>query len=120
MSAIIKKVKFVGTEVELQNMTIVAPTLNFIAYRDHDALKKLNMVIAELKNVEASGEIALSPEAINAAIELVWLSAVRNYPEITIDEIAEGLDIDNLGVILPKLVTKNKIAEVKEEVEKND
>lgn len=119
MSNIERKVKFVGTTVELQTMTIVVPTLNFIAYRDHQALEKLNMVIDELKATEATGNLNLSREAIDNAIELVWLSAVRNYPDITIDDIAEGLDIDNIGQILPKLVSKNSVDAVKEETEKN-
>lgn len=109
MANIVEKVKFAGTEVELQNMKLVLPLLNFAAYRKGGAMKKLNMVFEGVKRADATGIFDLTDEELDAAVDLVYMSAVRNYPDITKEQIMEGLDIENLSKILPVLVTTNVI-----------
>ena len=119
MSNLVENVKFAGEVVELQNMTLVLPLLNFGAFRNHGALKKLQTVIDGMKQLESGDTVELSDEVLDAAVDLVYLSAVRNYPEITKEQIMEGLDFDTLGKIIPLLLTKNKLDTVKQASSKN-
>jgi hypothetical protein len=119
MAEVVENVKYAGTKVALQNMNLVLPPLNFAAYRIHGALKKLNMIFEGVKRTQEEGTIALSDEEMDAAIDLIMLSAVRNYPEITREQIMEGLDFDTLGKILPCLVSMNSLDKAKEITEKN-
>lgn len=120
MSKPVKKTQFGGTEIELQNMTLVLPVLNFDAFRNHGAMKKMNMVIKALKRVEETEELDLTDDELDAAIDLVFLSAKRNYPEISKQDIAEGMDFEILGKVMPVLVTKNQLAQVQEFSAKNE
>lgn len=104
---VVHNVKFDGETVELQNMTLVLPPLNFAAFRKHGALKKLQLVIDGMKKLEGGETVDLPDEVLEAAVDLVWLSAQRNYPELKKDEVEEGLDFDNLPKIIPALITRN-------------
>lgn len=114
MSKIVEKVKFAGTEVELQNMTIIMPTLNFQSFREKGAMKKLNKVVKALGRMEQTQEFDLTDEELDTAVELVWMAAQRNYPEISKEQIAEGLDFDVLGKVMPVLISKNPLGKVRE------
>jgi hypothetical protein len=108
-----EKVKYDGAEVQLQNMTLILPPLNFKAFRQ-GALKKLQLVIDGMKKLEGGDEVDIPEEVIEAAIDITYLSAVRNYPEITKEQIEDGLDFDSLMKVIPVLITRNNLATVKE------
>ena len=120
MAKVVENVKFSGVEVELQNMSLIIAPLNFKAMRE-GAFKKLSVVINAFEAMDVarvSGDVAnafnLPEEAIDAAVDLIWMAASRNYPDISKDQIAEGLDMDNIQKIMPILFTKNPIKAVKE------
>lgn len=113
------EVKYAGTKITFQNMELVLPPLNFYAYRVKGALKKLGIIFDGLKRAEKEGALDLTDEEMDAAIEVIYLSAIRNYPEITKEDIMEGLDFESLGKILPCLVTQNPLTKAKELTTKN-
>ena len=114
MSKALENVKFRGSEVELQNMTLVIPPLNFKAFREHGALKKLQVVIDGMKKLQVTQAFDLPDAVLDAAVELTFLAAKRNYPDISKEQIEEGLDFDNIGDVIPKLVTKNNTHLIKQ------
>lgn len=108
-----EKVKYEGIEVQLQNMTLILPPLNFKAFRN-GALKKLQLVIDGIKRLEDGNEVNIPEDVLEAAIELTWMAAARNYPEITKEQIEEGLDFDSLTKVIPVLITRNNLVSVQE------
>ena len=114
-----EKVKYPGVEVHLQNMTLEIPTLNFKLMRE-GALAKLDIVIDAFEAMQKGAEsgvnrLSLPDDAIDAAVDLVWMAAKRNYPDLSKDQVADGLDMDNINQVIPILITKNPLKVVKKE-----
>ena len=70
---------------------ILAP-LNF------KALRKVGPRMGELANLNPGAGIPL--EAQDLVLEIVLASLRRNYPEMTQDEVEEGLDLANIQPIM--------------------
>lgn len=76
--------KYKGILVNLGDRRLVAPPLNF------KSLQALQGRLAQFKEGD------LSPEALNTIVEATYLSLQRNYPDITRDEVVDGLDLENM------------------------
>jgi hypothetical protein len=113
-----EKVKFEGQKVELQNMTLIIPPLNFAALRKQGGLKKIKAVIKGFQEAQ-KGDFDLNENTLLEAAELVFLAARRNYPDITLDQIEEGLDFSNAVKIIPALMVQNPVENLKGFAEKN-
>jgi hypothetical protein len=114
-----EKVKFEGQKIELQNMTLVIPPLNFAILRKQEGLKKLKTVMNGFKNAQKDGDFELAEETLLEAAELIWMAAKRNYPDLTLEQIEEGLDFSNAVKIIPALMIQNPTTELRAFVEKN-
>jgi hypothetical protein len=110
MSEIEEKVRFEGTKIELQNMKLIIPPLNFAVLRKQGGLKKLQNIQKGFS--EAGDSLDISDEIFDDTIDLVWLAARRNYPELTKEQVEEGLDFNNVSKILPILINQNPINEI--------
>jgi hypothetical protein len=108
MSEIIEKVKFEGKKVDLQNMSLIIPPLNFAVMRKQNGLKKLQNIMKAFSNFDENA-LDIPDEVFDDATDLVWLAAVRNYPELTREQVEEGLDFGNIAKILPILIVQNPI-----------
>lgn len=105
-------VKFAGQVVELQNMKVIMPPLNFVAFRRKGAAKKLDQIIQSTQNISADGGFDIPDEVFDNVVELTHMAISRNYPDITLDEIEEGLDFDNMQGIIQKLMVQSNLAKL--------
>lgn len=84
--------KFKGVPVEINGKTYTMPPLSPYAYAKADALEKIKVIETEVKAAEKSSSFGeLTPNTFLSLIELVHLALKRNYPEITEEEIGEGV-----------------------------
>jgi len=111
-------VKFPGVEVQLQNMVLEIPTMNFRLMRREGALVKLQILVNEFdsmgEKVTDGHSQLMSDAALDAAVDLVWMAAHRNYPDLSKEQIEEGLDMDNIKDIIPILISRNPVKAVAE------
>ena len=97
------KARLEGVEVELNGVTFVAPPLNF---------KALKRLLPNIQTLPATG--ALTTEAdVMTAVDVVWSALARNYPEMTIDDVLDGLDMRNVQKILPAGLGQSGLVEKK-------
>lgn len=75
-----------GVIVEMGGTEYTIPPLNF------SAIKKLSSKLATLKDM---GEGLPDDEQIDTMIEIIHLAVKRNYPDVTVDEVADMLDMSN-------------------------
>ena len=97
-----------GTLIKLQNMELTLPPLNFKALRKQDGLKKMKLVMNAFKNFDAE-TLEISDEVFEATVDLVWMAAIRNHPDVTKEEIEEGLDFGIMKDVLPILMVQNPV-----------
>lgn len=76
-------VKIKGTEIELGGTTYVVPPLN---------LAQVEYFQERLQGYTGG----LDPESIKLAGEVVFAALSRNYPDITIEQVKEVLDLGNM------------------------
>ena len=83
-----------GIKVNIGGVEYQVPALNF------SALKSLSGTIAKLKKIDLeSGETEL-----DAVIDIVYHAVRRNYPEITKETLAAGLDLRNTREVLAAIM----------------
>jgi hypothetical protein len=110
MSDIDERVRFEGVKVELQNMKLTIPPLNFAVLRKQGGLKKLQNI--QKGFLEAGDSLNIPDEVFDDAIDLVWMAAKRNHPDLTKEQVEEGLDFNNIAKVLPILVNQNPVNEI--------
>lgn len=103
------KPKFGGTTINLQTGPIIIPSLNFGTLRKNGALKKLDNVFQAFKGLENGDSLLIDDNILEEAIDLVFMAAERNYPNITRESIEDGLDFDSFMKIIPLLLTQNSV-----------
>lgn len=107
-------VPFAGSVVTLQNMAVIMPPLNFAALRTSQGLKKMNAIKAALEAVKTNnGFESITEEVLEDVIDLTYKAVHRNYPDVSKDEIAEGLTVDALAEVMGSLLTINPGAQIK-------
>lgn len=104
-------VNFTGVPVTIFNKEYIMPALSPFAYAKCKAGEKLSAIQKELISVQSEaskmaaelekevpdiskvdhGKLAFSDESYVSMIELVTLALKRNYPEITEDEVGNGI-----------------------------
>ena len=83
--------KFEGTPIKLGGVEYVMPPLN---------LKRLKALRAEfdIVNTMDKGRI-MTDEQIDAMLKVIHAAISRNYPDMTVDDLAELIDFGNLQTI---------------------
>ncbi len=84
--------KYDGVPLEIGGKTYVFPPLNF------RRIKKLAPLIERLQRVDPKK--IPTPEELNDFVELIHSALSRNYPDMTVEEVEEMVDLGNL----PKVV----------------
>ena len=79
--------KFKGIPFILGDKTLVVPPLNFRS-------------LEELQDRLATFEAGVDKEARATIVDAAWHALRRNYPDITKDEIVDGLDIGNMQELM--------------------
>jgi hypothetical protein len=79
-----------GTKISLNGKDYIVPPLNF------KSIKKLQPVIENLTKVDLN----MSGDQIDSVCEIVHTALIRNYPELTKDEVLDGLDLGNAHSII--------------------
>lgn len=117
-----KRDNYPGTMVEFQNMTLIIPPFNFYELNKCNAQTRINNVIKEFQLFKdaANGIPELPKELMDEVAELIYLPAKRNYPELSLDDLLNGLDLDTMLEIVPLLQTQAKISRVSVETIKNE
>lgn len=84
--------KFKGVEIEIAGEKYILPALSPYAYAKADAGAKIKVIQQGIEQLQKTQDFGgLSPEVFMNLVELTWLALKRNYPDITQDEIGEGL-----------------------------
>lgn len=84
-------IKIAGVPVEMGGVRRVIPPLNL------KALKLFQERIANFKG-------GLDPESIQLVLDVAYSALKRNYPEITMDEIEDAIDVSNMGDIFSAIM----------------
>ncbi len=85
-----------GTEITLGDKQYTVAPMNF---------STLIKVAPMLKSFAALGnKIAPSEDDFRNMVTVLLLAIQRNHPETTFDEIAEALDMNNIGTIMVKVM----------------
>jgi hypothetical protein len=77
-------VKFPGIKKTIGGTEYIVPPIN---------LRTLQQLQSEIENF-SGGE--LTPAALNTAITVIHAALKRNYPEITLDEVGDLVDVGNM------------------------
>jgi hypothetical protein len=76
-----------GVEIKLGDKTYVVPALNFKLLKKHKA--DIEVITS------ATPDAGLDTEIADRVVKVVHAALTRNYPNITLDEIEDGLDLRN-------------------------
>lgn len=91
-----------GTVVTLGNKTLMMPAMSF------KSLKLLRADIERLNTIQSTmastGQLIPDDEAITLIAKVVWHALQRNYKDITMDEVEENLDLDNVETLLTNAI----------------
>lgn len=83
--------KFKGIPFQLGDRLLVVPPLNFRS-------------LEELQDRLANFEAGVDKEARATIVDAAWHALRRNYPDITQDEIIDGLDIGNMQELMESVM----------------
>lgn len=97
-----------GTKIEMRGQTYTLPTMGGKAYRLGNAFEKLSKIEDAMAQQKETGKIALNSEVIGYMYDLTTLALQRNYPELTVDDVEVGLDLNKIMECFPLLVSQNK------------
>lgn len=84
-------VKIKGIEVEMGGATRTIPPLNL------GALSTLQDRLAAFKG-------GLDPESIQLVLDAAFLALKRNYPDITMEQVADEIDVGNMDEIFKAIM----------------
>lgn len=86
--------KFEGMPITIGGVEYIVPPLSF------RKVKQLQPEIDKLSQINAASVTANSSEATEVMIKIIHSALQRNYPEITIDELEDMLDLANVRTII--------------------
>jgi len=89
-----------GQKLKLGETEYVVPPLNL------KAMRRLLPAISKLKPVGLP-----SDEDISTIVEVVRSALVRNYPDITLETVEEGIDMGNLAAALGVVLGQSGLAQ---------
>ena len=106
------QVKYEGKKVKLAGKEYVIPHLNFKARRNPEIEKLTREFFQEqIRILEASkkGDEELSSAVIDAPfvgryLPIVHAALVRNYPELTLEELDEALELDDVPEFMSAMI----------------
>ena len=81
-------VRFDGTAIKIGDRTFVVPPLNLAR------IKRLRPDIEALSSMKL--DAMMTDEQIESVVRILHSALSRNYPEITIDEVEDIIDLGNL------------------------
>lgn len=117
--------KFKGVDIYLAGEKFILPALSPYAYAKADAGAKIKVIQQGIEQLQQTQDFGgLSPEVFMNLVELTWLALKRNYPDITMDEVGEGLSDGMTAVgLLQYLISQDEEVQQKikdrVELEKN-
>lgn len=117
--------KFKGVDIYLAGEKFILPALSPYAYAKADAGAKIKVIQKGIEQLQQTQDFGgLSPEVFMNLVELTWLALKRNYPDITMDEVGEGLSDGMTAVgLLQYLISQDEEVQQKikdrVELEKN-
>lgn len=92
--------RFEGVPVGLGGITYTVPPLSL------GALRRLWPRIQTLRSAEGGGA---TPDQLNVMLEVLHAAIARNYPELTLDELAELVDVRNVAAIADQVMSASGI-----------
>ena len=88
--------KYDGVPITVGGKTYIVPPLNF------KRIKKLAPMLGRLN--ELPDNKIPTPEELGDFLQIVHLALTRNYPEMTMDEVEEMVDLGNLKFIMASVM----------------
>lgn len=103
-----EEVKFRGVEIELAGKKYVMPPLPIKAFSKENASEKLQKIAEDVKKMGQNGWGAITADSWNALVELVTMALRRNYPDITPEDVEDGIeDAVTLMGLMEDLISQN-------------
>lgn len=84
-----------GKNLDLAGRSWLVPPINFAALKKHRAL------IAEMR----TGSVELTDAQQDAMLDLIYLALRRNYPDITLEQVEEMIDLANMQPVFEAIMT---------------
>lgn len=85
-----------GVKIKIGDAEYTIPPLNF------KAIKRLQTEIAKMADIQVGATI--TAEQLDAMVCIVHSALVRNYPDMTEDQVAEIVDLGNAGTIIQAIM----------------
>lgn len=90
-------VKHEGVKITIGGEDFTFPALNFTA------IKKFRPQLELMGTMDPAG-MTLSDEQIDAFLAIIHASLSRNYPEKTIEDVADMIDLANVGRVVEAIM----------------
>ncbi len=87
-----------GVEIKLGRKALIVPPLNF------KALQRLRPQIKLLAGIGVGGE-EITDEQLDAVYEVVHTALLRNYPNMSREDLTDSLDLGNVGLVLKAIMS---------------
>lgn len=94
-----------GVKVSLRGREVVIPPLTLYALRKFTAS-------GHMERISKMGALP-SVDDLDAAAELIHAALLPNYPEITLEEVLNLVDVKNLGEVVPAIMGQSGLRQVK-------
>lgn len=88
-----------GTQIKLGDTEYMVPTLNFDALQEREADIAVMLAIAGIPK---------KPE-VQAFVRVVHAALARNYPDLTVEQVAKVVDLSNFTALLKAVVSVNAL-----------
>ncbi len=91
----------IGVPMAFGNITLDVPSLTA------RALSKALRLINKISETEKNG--AMTEESIRDMCEVIHMALVRNYPDLTVDEVLDLVDLENLQPVFRQVLQVSNI-----------
>jgi hypothetical protein len=89
---------FEGTTIKMGGKEYVVPPLNLAR------LKKALPLLESLKTADLGQPGSLTMDQTDTIVKVILLSLSRNYPDLTVEEVEEAVDLGNLMQVIPAIM----------------
>jgi len=98
-----------GVEINIAGRDYIVPALNF------KSIRKLKAEIALISDVEAAKADGFGSDRMEAICKVAHAAFARNYPNLTLEELQDMVDLNNSGEIINAVMGISGLTRVKGE-----
>jgi hypothetical protein len=86
--------RFEGERLKVGDREFVVPPLNW------RRIRKILPILERMKDITAGGGLTITEPMLDDAITVIHEALTRNYPEITLDELEDLVDLVNAPTVI--------------------